>query len=135
MLIDENTPQKIKTSYLVYSLIYVPIQIGGQVIGVLGVDNRSKSKAFNQRDVKLLSAIAEYAATAIENARLYTSSVLERNKLETLLTRIHDGVIVFDQERKLVLVNQVAESAFNLSGHLTGQLFQNVFTDRICCNW
>jgi two-component system NtrC family sensor kinase len=129
MLIDENTPQKIKTSYLVYSLIYVPIQIGGQVIGVLGVDNRSKSKAFNQRDVKLLSAIAEYAATAIENARLYTSSVLERNKLETLLTRIHDGVIVFDQERKLVLVNQVAESAFNLSGHLTGQLFQNVFTD------
>ena len=129
MLIDENTPQKIKTSYLVYSLIYVPIQIGGQVIGVLGVDNRSKSKAFNQRDVKLLSAIAEYAATAIENARLYTASVVERNKLETLLTRIQDGVIVFDQERRLILVNQVAESAFNLSGHLTGQLFQNVFTD------
>ena len=129
MLIDENTPQKIKTSYLVYSLIYVPIQIGGQVIGVLGVDNRSKSRAFNQRDVKLLAAIAEYAATAIENARLYTASVLERNKLETLLTRIQDGVIVFDQERRLVLVNQAAESAFNLSGHLTGQLFQNVFTD------
>jgi len=129
MLIDENTPQKIKTSYLVYSLIYVPLQIGGQVIGVLGVDNRSKSKAFSQRDVKLLSAIAEYAATAIENARLYTASVVERNKLETLLTRIQDGVIVFDQERRLMLVNQVAESAFNLSGHLTGQLFQNVFTD------
>ncbi len=129
MLIDENTPQKIKTSYLVYSLIYVPLQIGGQVIGVLGVDNRSKSKAFSQRDVKLLSAIAEYAATAIENARLYTASVVERNKLETLLTRIQDGVIVFDQERRLMLVNQVAESAFNLSGHLTGQLFQNIFTD------
>jgi two-component system, OmpR family, phosphate regulon sensor histidine kinase PhoR len=129
MLIDENTPQKIKTSYLVYSLIYVPIQIGGQVIGVLGVDNRSKRQSFSQRDIKLLSAIAEYAATAIENARLYTTSVLERNKLETLLTRIQDGVIVFDHERRLVLVNQVAESAFNLSGHLTGQLFQNVFTD------
>ncbi len=129
MLIDENTPQKIKTSYLVYSLIYVPIQIGGQVIGILGVDNRSKSRAFNRRDVKLLSAIAEYAATAIENARLYTAAVLERNKLETLLTRIQDGVIVFDQQRKLMLVNQAAKSAFDLSGHLAGQIFQNVFTD------
>ena len=129
MLIDENAPQKIKTSYLVYSLVYVPIQIGGQVIGVLGVDNRSRSKSFNQRDVNLLSAIAEYAATAIENARLYTTSVIERNKLETLLARIQDGVIVFDQEHRLVLVNQAAESAFNLSGHLAGQLFQNVFSD------
>jgi len=129
ILLDENTPQKIKTSYLVYSLIYVPIQIGGQVIGVLGVDNRSKKQAFDQRDIKLLKAIAEYAATAIENARLYTNSVLERNKLETLLTRIQDGVIVLDQDRRLVLVNQVAMTAFDLSGQYTGQQFQNVFTN------
>lgn len=129
MLLDENTPQKIKTSYLVYSLIYVPIQIGGQVIGILGVDNRSKNRSLNERDIKLLSAIAEYAATAIENARLYTNTIMERNKMETLLTRIQDGVIVLDQDRRLLLVNQVAQSAFNLSGHLTGQLFQNVFTN------
>jgi two-component system NtrC family sensor kinase len=127
VVLDESTPQKIKTSYLVQSLIYVPIQIGGLVIGVLGVDNRSKGRAFSERDVKLLMAISEYAATAIENARLYTNTILERNKMEALLTRIQDGVIVLDQDRRLLLVNQVAQSAFNLSGHLTGQLFQNVF--------
>lgn len=129
VVLDESTPQKIKTSYLVQSLVYVPIHMGGQVIGVLGVDNRSKGRSFNERDVKLMSAIAEYAAAAIENARLYTNTILERNKLETLLTRIQDGVIVLDQDRRLLMVNQVAQSAFNLSGHLTGQLFQNVFND------
>jgi two-component system NtrC family sensor kinase len=129
VLLDENTPQKIKTSYLVQSLVYVPIQIGGQVIGVLGVDNRAKGRSFDERDIKLLSAISEYAATAIENARLYTNTIMERNKMEALLTRIQDGVIVLDQDRRLLMVNQVAQSAFNLSGHLTGQLFQNVFNN------
>ncbi len=40
LYVDENMPQKIKTSYLVHSLLYVPLKLHGKVIGVLGVDNR-----------------------------------------------------------------------------------------------
>ncbi len=115
VLLDEDTPQKIKTSYLVQSLIYVPLQVQGHVIGVLGVDNRNAIKTFNAHDVQLLNTLAEYAVVAIENSRLYATTILERNKLETILTRIQDGVIVIDTDERLVMINPAAQAALNLT--------------------
>ena len=129
VLLDEKTPQKIKTAYLVHSLVYVPIQIHGHVFGVLGIDNRTERAPFKDRDVKLLSAIAEFAVIAIENARLYTNTITERNKLETVLTRIQDGVIVVDSDQRMVMVNQAAQSAFNLPAQpVIGRQFKDVFS-------
>src|SRR6185436_9667775 len=71
VLLDENAPQKIKTSYLVHSLVYVPLKIHGQTIGVLGVDNRRAGRTFTQHHQHLLRALGDYAAIAIENARAY----------------------------------------------------------------
>lgn len=115
VLLDENTPQKIKTAYLVHGLVYVPLQYKGQVFGVLGVDNRHSRFQFQKRDVQLLSTLADYAAIAIQNARLYNETRLERNKLETVLRRIQDGVIVVDQQGHILLINQAAMAALNLS--------------------
>ncbi|MEM5775117.1 MAG: GAF domain-containing sensor histidine kinase, partial [Anaerolineaceae bacterium] len=128
VLLDENTPQKIKTSYLVQSLIYVPLRIQHTVIGVLGIDNRANKVPFKDRDVKLLTALAEFAAIAIVNASHFSDTSAERNKLGTILARIQDGVIVFDQDQRLVLVNQMAAGAFKLGeASLIGQPLQEVF--------
>jgi two-component system, OmpR family, phosphate regulon sensor histidine kinase PhoR len=130
VLLDEQTPQKIKTSYLVQSLVYVPLQMKGRVFGVLGVDNRVLRKSFKERDVMVLSAIAEYAVIAIQNAALYTSIVQERNKMETILTSVQDGVIVLDQDERLMLVNNAVRSAFDFKEQgLIGRLFADVFSD------
>jgi two-component system NtrC family sensor kinase len=128
VLVDEETPQKIKTSYLVHSLVYVPLQLKGRSIGVLGVDNRRQTTPFKERDVKVLSTLADYAVLAIENARLYVHSIQERQKLETVIAHIQDGVVVVDKDMRLVLVNQVALMAFNLplSG-VVGQPFVQHF--------
>lgn len=115
VLLDENTPQKIKTAYLVHGLVYVPLQYKGQVFGVLGVDNRHSRFQFQKRDVQLLTTLADYAAIEIQNARLYNETRLERNKLETVLRRIQDGVIVVDQQGHILLINQAAIAALNLS--------------------
>lgn len=128
VLVDETSPQKIKSSYLIYSLAYVPLQVKGRVFGVLGVDNRQKRSPFGERDLKLLSAIAEFAVIALENARLYSDTIQERKKLQTLLERIEDGVIVLDQQQRLLLINPAAQTAFSLSGQpLIGQPFHQVF--------
>ncbi|HHH83746.1 MAG TPA: response regulator [Chloroflexi bacterium] len=58
ILLDESSPQKIKTAYLVHSLIYVPLQVRGKTIGVLGVDNRKAGKQLTREDVTLLMAMA-----------------------------------------------------------------------------
>ncbi len=128
-LFDANTPQKIKTSYLVQSLLYVPLQLHGHVFGVLGVDNRQSRLPLTQRHVRLLNTLAGYAVIALENARLYGDISAEHSKLETILNNIHDGVIVVGPDRRLVLVNKVARQIFNIGGeeNLKNLPFQAVF--------
>jgi signal transduction histidine kinase len=62
---------KVKTDYFVRSLLNVPLKVQDQVIGVLAVHNKSVTKAFTDRHLNLLMALADYASIAIDNARLY----------------------------------------------------------------
>ncbi|MDD5368611.1 MAG: ATP-binding protein [Anaerolineaceae bacterium] len=114
MILDEETPQKIKTAYLVQGLLYVPLQSHGRNIGVLGVDNRQSRQPFTENHIVALSAMADFAVIAIENARLYSHTAMERNKLETILTRIQDGVIVLDDDGRIILINHMARSTLHV---------------------
>lgn len=115
ILINEQVPKKIKTAYLVHSLIYVPLILQERAIGVLGVDNRQSGDTFSDYHVALVSALADYAVIAIENARLFSKAEIERNKLETILTRITDGVVVIDKDNRLVLINDSARQVFKVT--------------------
>lgn len=63
--------QQVMTGYLVQALAYVPISLGGVTFGVLASAHREPGKSFDDHDERLLGAIADYAAIAIQNARLY----------------------------------------------------------------
>lgn len=65
---------KVKTGYLVEALVYVPIMLGGITFGVLSVVHREMGKQFTERDERILRAIADFAAIAIQNARLYQAT-------------------------------------------------------------
>jgi len=62
---------KVKTGYLVGSLLYAPLKVKGRIIGVLGVANRATGRKFGQDNLFRLTSLADYAAIAIENARLH----------------------------------------------------------------
>ena len=121
VILDESAPQKIKTSYLVHSLLYVPLRARGRTIGVLGVDNRKAGRSLTKEDMTVVMAMADYAAIAIDNARLYNRSEAERVKLETILTQTEDGVIVVDPENRLLLINRTAAEAFEASDPQLGR--------------
>jgi signal transduction histidine kinase/DNA-binding response OmpR family regulator len=53
------------------AMLYAPLKVGGRAIGALGVSNRVTVRPFSEHDRRLLTALADYAAIAIENARLY----------------------------------------------------------------
>ena len=83
---------KVKTDYLVRSLLYVPLKVKDRVIGALGVANRVRDQTFTQDDQFRLSALADYAAIAIENARLYeaTQEIVAAEVLkQTVVTLSH----------------------------------------------
>ncbi len=124
-------PQKIKTAYLVFSIIYVPLIFHGQVIGVLSVDNRESQKGFDEEHLTLLLTMADYAAIAIENAKLFSQTEIERSKLEAILTQVEDGVLVIDADDRVVLVNPVVRKAFELGDQkLEGKNFRDIFSHR-----
>jgi len=131
LLSNDVDPQKIKTSYLVFSIIYVPLIFHDQIIGVLGVDNRESQRGFNEQNLTLLSTMADYAAIAIENAKLFSQTEVERSKLETILTQVQDGVLVVDENDGLVLVNHIVRKAFGLDEQvLAGKKYTEVFSHR-----
>lgn len=129
LMLDEESPKKIKTSYLVHSLIYVPLQSRGRTIGVLGVDNRKAERTLTSEDITVLVTLADFAAIAIENARLYHHSEAERRKFETVLTQVENGVIVLDPEHRVLLINPTAEQALQVEGEWRGRSIVEVMDD------
>ena len=82
--LEDTQRFKVKTGYLVMSLINVPLRTKDGIIGVLGVDNQHSAKTFSRTDLDTLSSLADYAAIAIENASLYdrTDHALTRRMQE-----------------------------------------------------
>lgn len=129
VVLDEQSPQKIKTSYLVHSLLYVPLRVRGKTIGVLGVDNRKAGRTLTIEDRAVMLAMADYAAIAIDNAQLYQASESERVKLETILTQTESGVIVLDPENRVMLINRAARLVYRVEGDVAGRSLAEVVED------
>jgi signal transduction histidine kinase/FixJ family two-component response regulator len=103
---------KVKTGYLVKSLMYVPLKSGNEVIGVLSVDNKVSNTPFTESDVYLLSALADYASIAIVNAHLYTevksfSEELEK-KVAERTKELEEAQAQLVQSEKLASIGQLA---------------------------
>lgn len=120
LLIGSDGWQKIKTSYLVKSLLYVPLKVKERVIGVLGVDNKVNTTPFTERDQQMLSALADYTAIAIENAQLFAETEAEWRMLEAVLSGTEDLVIVVDPAGDISLINKAAQEVFQVGDDIVG---------------
>ncbi len=115
IMLNGGELHKIKTSYLVRTLLIVPLKVPpDRVIGVLSVANKIATRPFTERDMFLLSALADYASIAIENARLFTMAETERSKLEAILRGTEDAVVAVDHDKRVLLCNPAARRTFRL---------------------
>lgn len=98
-IVGAQGPQKVKTSYFVNSLLFVPILLQGKPIGVLGVNNKSKDEVFDLNQQELLLNLASYAAIAIENARIHEESVQRARELQSLVeaSRVVNSSVSLDK--------------------------------------
>lgn len=79
---QKSDSYKVKTGYLVKSILNVPIKGQDRVLGVLSVDHAIESlKTFSDHDVSLLTNLAGYAAISIENARRYEEAATRADEL------------------------------------------------------
>ena len=97
------------------SILCVPLIVKSELIGVIYTDNRIRSGIFSESDRDLLTAFANQAAVAIENARLFSSlkrtleEVTElKNLMDDVFASIVSGVITADVQDQITLCNRAA---------------------------
>jgi signal transduction histidine kinase len=78
------------------SLMAVPLEMRGQTLGVLVFGSSTPSHVYGQDDLRLAKALADRAAVAIENARLYRASVNATQHRDQVL-----GVVAHDLRNPL----------------------------------
>jgi two-component system NtrC family sensor kinase len=88
-----DAQHKLKTGHLTKSMLAVPIKGMNEIIGVLLVDNVIKHTEFAEDDCRQLSNLAEYAAIAIENARLYKQAQERVEEMARLLEERPPGTL------------------------------------------
>jgi two-component system, cell cycle sensor histidine kinase and response regulator CckA len=82
------------------SIVAAPLVVGGTPIGVLELARRTRP--FDPRAERLLRIVADRIAVAIEQARLEG----EARELADVVRRIGEGVIVADQDDRIVFANR-----------------------------
>lgn len=98
-------PVKVKTGYLVRSLLLVPIIAQDLALGILGVDNAINPQAFTEAQEHWLAALADYAAIALENSRLFSASQRTEARYRDLFTNANDVLLLLDERLNVVEVN------------------------------
>ena len=101
---NQDDSFKVTTGYFVKALLNVPLKVTDRVIGVLAVNNKKNARAFSERHLNLLMALADYASIAIENARLYARLASDINQAEQSSRELEKAVKV--RTSQLQQINQ-----------------------------
>ncbi|MCI0395397.1 MAG: GAF domain-containing protein [Chloroflexi bacterium] len=111
-------------SYNLRSILCVPLKIRDDIIGVIYADNRIVSGIFVDTDRDLLTAFANQAAVAIDNARLFRqirdqlADITEmKNLQDDVFESIASGVITIDTADRISLYNRAAERILGVPSH------------------
>ncbi len=93
------------------SVLNVPIWRQEQVQGVIALVN-NEPRPWTNEEVRMLDAIGRQIGVALANARLYTEAVRDEARVRTILQSVADGLLVFDPDDHLTLMNPAAAALF-----------------------
>ncbi len=113
---DQRGFIEVMPDFPVASLILIPVMLGGISFGVLGAFKREEGHHFNDRDEKLVTSIADFAAIAVQNARLYQAT---------------DRALA----RRIEELGALNELSFAISSSLDLNIVHNVLKDQIRKHW
>ncbi len=122
-------------AYKLRSILCVPLMVKSYLIGVIYTDNRLQAGIFREPEKDLITAFANQAAVAIENARLFASlrKTLEevtelKNLMDNVFASITSGVITADIGDQITLANRAAETIIGkTTSDIVGRRLDEVF--------
>ncbi|MCE9638282.1 MAG: sigma 54-interacting transcriptional regulator [Planctomycetes bacterium] len=72
------------------SVLAIPLRERDEVVGAIYLDNRLQRRAFGPDDLRMLEALADHAAVALRNARLFERLARQREEIEASRRRVED---------------------------------------------
>jgi PAS domain S-box-containing protein len=115
------------------------LKLRGKRMGIIAFGRLPKGKHFSTEDLDLLSALAGYAAMALENASLYRSvetkaAELERLKAyaDNIIESINVAVLAIDFSGRVTSCNRAFEELYDTTrGQILGDIVENVLPGNV----
>ncbi len=99
------------------SQLTVPIEWQGEVIAVLNLESNSLN-AYGEKQLLTAESLADQTAVAIGTARLFEEIQSQRRWLASLVANLPEGIIVADEDLRVVLANPASSHFLGLEGSL-----------------
>lgn len=146
LLIDDVKNDKRFAAYIndqlefaISSIVCVPLRIRDRILGVIQLVNSMEEVKFNDADLKIIGAIADYAAIAIDNARNFKrmndlvisddlTGLYNANHFHALLDREIERAKRYGAEFSLVFLDlDHFKNVNDTHGHLVGSRLLSEF--------
>jgi two-component system phosphate regulon sensor histidine kinase PhoR len=90
------------------STISIPLHIGEKTVGVYSLYYR-EAREFREEELHFLRIIGNILAVAIERSDYYARAIVEKERADTVLQSVADGVITVDTAGRTIAVNRAFE--------------------------
>lgn len=104
------------------SILAVPLKSRDDVVGVVYCDNRVLAGLFRQHELNLLTAFADQAAVAIDNARLFADARAQLNEITSIrdlmaniFSSVASGIMTLGVDGTVTTLNGTAESILGVA--------------------
>src|SRR5256885_4283920 len=103
-----------RTGYRTRTILCAPVRdAAGEIVGVSQVLNKAGGP-FTKDDESLLAALSAQAFIALDNARLFESTVTMKNYNESILSCMATGVMTIDRDGSVTSVNPAFRRIFGV---------------------
>ncbi len=89
--------------------LLVPLLVGQDLVGILALGPKLSEISYTPDEHLTLLTLANQTAVAVQNASLYRTTLEEKERAETILQQAFAGIIVLDQELRVMTMNPSAE--------------------------
>lgn len=100
----------------ILSLLTVPMMVGEECFGFIGFDSVKTYHEYSEYEQLILSEVSNIVLVAMKRKAIEDELEIERDLFQSMVTSLHEGIIMLDLEAKVTYINRKAEQLLDVKG-------------------